>query len=264
MPNYQEIINSSGFPLQMRLEQLINDTKQDHGWSVLVSEHRWEDLSSKDEGFIDLILRHKSLGYHLVIECKRFIGSWFFLVPNLDPQKKDRLKVLSSANLTGSLLWEDVPLNPTSFETKYCIMESQEKRDKRTLEKMAGDLLLSMEQVANDEWELIKSMSYRNQQDIRSIPTITYIPILITSASLFTYKFDPSQIDLDKGELNFLEDNLSPCKFIRFRKNLATKMAYNDTRVDTLFDLNRESDRSVIVINSEFILDFLQMLSQCN
>ena len=52
MKTTQDIINNSGYPLQIRLEKWINETKEHHEWCVLVTEHRWINGETKDYGFI--------------------------------------------------------------------------------------------------------------------------------------------------------------------------------------------------------------------
>jgi len=264
MPNYQEIINSSGYPMQIQLARLIENTKSEHGWSVFVSEHRWEDPISKEEGFIDLILKHRNLNIRLVTECKRFTSSWIFLVPDLHPKETDRLKILSNNNLTGSLLWEEADLLPNSIESEFCIMETQNKKDSRTLEKIAGDLLVSMEHVAAKEWSLIESLILRDKVNNYSFPLLRYIPIIITSASLKIIKFDSFPNKSKVSEIQFKEENLASIDLIRFHKNFATKLDYDDSKVDTLRDLHHEYDRTVLVVQSENILEFLQKVSQGN
>jgi hypothetical protein len=69
MKSPEEIVNESGYPLQIRLEKWIEDTWREHKWKVLVSEHRWVNSETKDEGFIDLVLE-KGENQKLVIECK--------------------------------------------------------------------------------------------------------------------------------------------------------------------------------------------------
>ena len=55
MKSIEEIVNNSDYPLQIRLEEWIKDTWQEHRWKVLVSEHRWVNIETKEEGFIDLL-----------------------------------------------------------------------------------------------------------------------------------------------------------------------------------------------------------------
>lgn len=76
----QEIVNHSGYPLQMCLHEKILETQRQHSWQVLVPEHRWLNADNHKDGFIDLVLGHSRFPIRLVIECKRVSGSWNFLV----------------------------------------------------------------------------------------------------------------------------------------------------------------------------------------
>jgi hypothetical protein len=56
MATAKEIIDESGYPLQIFLENEVERTKQESTWRVLVSEHRWVNPFSDEEGYIDFIL----------------------------------------------------------------------------------------------------------------------------------------------------------------------------------------------------------------
>jgi hypothetical protein len=261
MQTIQEIINSSGYPLQIRLEKLIEETKDDHGWRVLVDEHRWCNPSTKDEGYIDLILHHTGINLRLVIECKRFKGSWLFLLPGSLPQKTENIRLLSNNNLNDSLLWEDCSLGPESFESKYCIMETQGKKDDRTLEKIAGGLLISMEQLADEDVKLINLRYARESEKSFSPPPMFYIPLIVTTANLIPVIFDPSDIDMENGEIILNEGSTNSVDYIRFRKNLATNMSYYDPYVNNLHDLNHEYDRTLFIVHADKFLGLLKLLT---
>ena len=68
MKSIEEIVNDSGYPLQIRLEEWIKDTWRDHRWKVLVSEHRWVNNETKEEGFIDLVLHNEAEDKKIIIE----------------------------------------------------------------------------------------------------------------------------------------------------------------------------------------------------
>ena len=50
MKTAQDVVNNSGYPLQLRLEEWIEETRQNHKWQVLVREHRWVNTETKDRG----------------------------------------------------------------------------------------------------------------------------------------------------------------------------------------------------------------------
>ena len=75
----RSIVNSSGFPLQFKVESLVNE-HSDLGWKVLTKEHSWLDEKSGEEGFLDLVLEKSKSSTLLTVECKRVKESaWIFL-----------------------------------------------------------------------------------------------------------------------------------------------------------------------------------------
>ena len=86
-------LNRSGYPFQLRVEQEVVATFQEHGWLVASREQPWstEDGGS---GFIDIVLSHNHFTTcRLVLECKRIKAddqrqlSWIFLIPGASSQK---------------------------------------------------------------------------------------------------------------------------------------------------------------------------------
>ena len=79
------VVNASGFPFQIRVEQEIIDKSSKSGWRIAAREHRWLDAHDGSERFVDLILR-KNI-HRTVVECKRVIDAkWVFLIPDGTPE----------------------------------------------------------------------------------------------------------------------------------------------------------------------------------
>src|ERR1035438_4861357 len=70
-----ELVNQSGFALQIALADAIQKSTKTHGWHVTYAEHAWKDIDQGESGFTDLVVRHSNTGATLVIECKRVLGS---------------------------------------------------------------------------------------------------------------------------------------------------------------------------------------------
>jgi hypothetical protein len=248
----QETVNGSDYPLQIHLEHLIRAGSSNHKWRVVTKEHRWLNPTTKEEGYIDLILTHRHLFLTLIVECKRINGNWTFLLPEEKAQQTDRTKVLNADLETQSLLWADGFLEPASYISSYCVLNIQGKKDSRTLEKMSGESLLSLEQLAMEETNFYKNnkvnLTPRNNKNV-------YLPVIVTTASLNAIIFDPKDVDIKSGGIN--TSKVEPIKFVRFQKNLATDIKYIKPDITTLDKANRENDRTVIVVNSEHFIDFL-------
>ncbi len=89
------IVNSSGFLFQMRIEHEISSQASTIGdWKVIAHEHRWDDIKEDTEKFIDIIL--ESGNVRLVMECKRVIdANWIFPILQ-DRRNINRAKLLWS------------------------------------------------------------------------------------------------------------------------------------------------------------------------
>ncbi len=255
MKTAHEIVNNSGYPLQIRLEEWIKETYQQHNWKTLAREHRWVNQETKDDGYIDLILEKNGINIRLVIECKRIDGSWTFLTPGQKSETGKKMMALKANYVPTSYIWKELPFLPNSFESSFCVMEIEGKKDNRTLEKLTGELLLSLEHLAIEETELFISVS---SSDIYQ--NMFYYPVIVTTATLQTMNFSPSAVDVKTGKIIINESSLSPVEYIRFRKNLPTTIKNGGKHIYSLTDINLNNDRTVLVVQAESFIDFLQRI----
>src|SRR6266508_6029631 len=156
MKTTEDIVNDSGYPLQIRIEKWIEETSGQNRWQVAAKEHRWINSETGDEGYIDLVLEREGRNLRLVVECKRIIGSWTFLVPMIQPVHDEEFKSLLVDYQNFSFAWKKFPLAPASPEASFCVMETGGKKDSRIIESLAGELLLSLEQLAIQETNLVR------------------------------------------------------------------------------------------------------------
>ena len=255
MKTSEDIVNESGYPLQLRIERWIEETGQQHRWWVAAREHRWVNSETGDEGYIDLILEREGGNLRLVVECKRIMGSWTFLVPTTQSVHDEFFKSLLVNYQNFDFSWRNFSLEPASPEASFCVMETSGKRDSRILESLAGELLLSMEQLAIQETDLVRT---HIQKLGGSSQNMLYLPVIVTTATLQTMNFNPSDIEITDGKIT--ESAVAEVDFIRFRKNLASNVEYEKPQVYTLKDLNRENDRSVLVVQAASFIKFLNTL----
>ncbi len=251
----QEAVNNSGYPLQMHLKELINRSNARHRWRVLAEEHRWTNTTTNEEGFIDLILTRDGSDLKLIVECKRIIGNWTFLLSTEKVGKQGTVKTLMSNIDTENLLWKKLNIDPYSYQSSYCVLDIAGKKDSRTLEKLSGELLLSLEELAKEEFEIRKGQT-NNASLYPYNNTIFYLPVIVTTANLSTITFDPiNDVDIKNGKIKSSE--ISPVSFIRFHKNLATDLDYSKPKMADIRKSNQENDRTVLVVHSENFVDFL-------
>jgi hypothetical protein len=250
----QDFINETGYPLQLRLEKWINETSNEHHWEILTKERRWTNNQTGEDGYIDMVLRSGNGILFLVIECKRIIGSWNFIVTKQKSSKQSNISHLYHDYREKAKYWRYTPLCPESYEVPYCVMETDGKRDGRTLEKWAGELLMSLESFSQRYYSLIP------EQTLGQYPPFAayYLPVIVTTADLNVVIVDPTDkgIDITKGVV--LDSEIESVDYLRFCKNLATGFKDNPER--TIIDFNkldRENDRTILIVKAEHFIDFL-------
>jgi hypothetical protein len=247
----KEIINKSGYPLQLALEYQINSTEREHNFRVLSSEHRWVDKDSSSDGYIDLMAYHRNYNIRIVIECKRIIGNWNFLISEMNPSPTGKIKVLSISDEVSDnikkIKWVQLSMYPESFVSSFCVFESNNQKDERTLEKFAGDLLLSIESLAKEE------ILYKNKFNSKS--DLFYIPMIVTTAKIQLSNFNPGNINLDDGKI--ATSNIKEQDNIRFTKSLASNLNYTNEIMD-IKEADKSNARTVIVVQAIKLIEFLK------
>ena len=235
MAKHEEILkqlNKSGYPFQLRVEQEVVATYQDHGWLLAGREQPWSTPDG-GSGFIDIVLAHNHFTtYRLVLECKRIKGddqrqlNWIFLLPGGTSRTTSSscLEVEGNGDRTSSppawndmRIWEDVRVSPESYQAEFCVLPSDEQRKSPILESLAVECLRSVSGLANEE---VNVMSKGYAQYLRLFIT----PVIVTNADLAVCRFDPNSIKIEDGTLDASNTEIEIVPFIRFRKSLATAM----------------------------------------
>lgn len=241
------IINKSGFPLQIALENLIGADRKHNGWSVIYTEHAWKNTD--DSGFIDLILELDGGRLVLVVECKRVIdSSWFFLNSKGKLNNRRQTKAWVSrwvGERFNFFNWLDLAIDPISSECEYSIVLGQDAKSKPMLERTAAKLVASTEAFAKEEARLFDSV-----HDAR-----IYFNVIVTTAKLNVCEFEPSDISLKNGTIK--DPVFTEVPFLRFRKQLQQDI---DFPIPTNFkysSMARAKENSVFIVNVSHIKDFL-------
>ncbi|MHB8793183.1 MAG: hypothetical protein ACYC6O_07575 [Thermoleophilia bacterium] len=256
MANHQEdeqqrllrLVNKSGFPLQLALEHLLDSGIQGHRgpWHLLSGEHPWANEEANNSGFIDLIIEDRHQVVTMIIECKRVRDcNWIFLV---DPDSQDTTEAivwLTRNDLEPRTFdWRRGHFNPRSPQAAFCIVQGQDEQ-RPLLERIAGELADATEAVAIEEQNLAQP----------PFGMRVYIPVIVTTACLQVFKYDPAEIQIATGEFNDADFETVP--FVRFRKSLSLR----SSRVQTARDIPQSSlfsERTIYVVNSSHITEFLR------
>jgi hypothetical protein len=143
------LLNSSGFPLQLAVEQTIHSIKPD--WE-LIRETPWHDSATGQSGFIDLVAQ---VGMEkIVVECKRPRGGrWLFVTAKDSQPQEGRVRLCWTYYGDQSkkpLAFEDMRLRPTSYESDICIVGGQAEDQRPMLERLCHSLLTSQLSLARE------------------------------------------------------------------------------------------------------------------
>lgn len=241
-------LNSSGFPLQIAIRNLVDSTTTQHNWKTKFTEHSWSNDDSS--GFIDLVLETNAGVETLIVECKRVQDtSWIFLVENLSSNKTSQVKsfVLRKKIEIDKFQWSDVYVNPTSFESGFCIIPGNSGTSNSLLERVAAEIALSTEALADEAIQL--------SPDGKNIDKI-YYNVLVTTAKIQVCIVNPNEISISDGTIENPVFNEVP--YIRFRKQLlSTVKITNKYENYQNEEIARAKESTLIVINSEHFLEFL-------
>jgi hypothetical protein len=246
-----DMLNSSGFLFQLRLEEEIKKSRPISPmgeWQQIAREHKWTDPLDGKEGFIDIVLESGDTT-RLIIECKRVTdASWLFLVPS-DESETRRGQFLWTESNSGMSDWHNFKFDPPSLEATFCVVRGQGEKDAPLLERISSSLIRSTESLANEELKLTKQ-----ERRIR-----LYLPVIVTNAMLFACRFNRSNINLDTGKLSESDFNETP--FIRFRKNLSSTLKSESPFTKSLSEINQQNERTVLIINANELTKTLRTLN---
>lgn len=246
-----KMVESSGFPFQLRVVEEIRGNPGPFGWEVLAYEHFWKDEDSGRSGFADIIAGYGMV--RLVIECKRGTdATWLFLVPRRAPMEVLRAKCLCPLWLKDHGYhseWADLTVVPTSPEPEFCIVKGQADKEPM-LERTASQLVEATQAIAKEEAELQKASSGDSW---------IYIPMIVTTASLQVGRFDPMAVDLDRGILSAAATDCQPVPFLRFRKAFSGPHGF--TQATRLSEAQKENERTVFVVQANALGGLLERWS---
>jgi hypothetical protein len=250
--DYLNVVNKSGFLFQNRIEKDI-ETMKPGDWYPITYEHRWVDPFDGKEGYIDLIL-----GYgieRMVVECKKVTDAkWIFLVPDNHAETNQARLLWTHEGLIPNESfrkkiseWHNFRTKSTSLESLFCIVRGQGENDTPMLERLSSSVLRSVESLAKEELDY-----QRNPDGEFNI----YFPAIVTNATLLVCRYKPDDIDISSGRLDKV--NFDEVPLVRFRKNLSSSV--QPKKHQNIKQANLDNERTVFVINSNYIIDVLKEL----
>lgn len=243
-------VNNSGFPLQLAVADYVKHSSG--GWNVLYEEHAWR--TNTNSGFIDLVLEDQYKTWLMNIECKRVRDAdWVFLKANGSASERRHAKLWVTRIASDESLdwfdWVDVPMDPSSVESAYCVVPGQDPKSRPMLERTAATGVESTEALARQEADGLS----KHYSELR-----IYQNVIVTTAALHVCEFDISEIDIGTGELGN-NSKFRQVPYVRFRKQLGAKALGEQRASDStmLRKIEKNKESTVFIVNSSHFGDFL-------
>jgi hypothetical protein len=255
-------VNDSGFPLQLAIEELVNSSQGEHGWSETSHEHPWKD--EETPRFADLILSKPLFHVHLVVECKRARGDWVFLVrdPKADraePRTWFRAQYMRNyssgdgpravSTLDNFHVW------PASWESMFCAIHGSSDHDRPMLDRVCGELTRCTDALSTQAFELDAEPA-GDDWFVRKPSTL--IPLVVTNVPLHVCFVDPGKIQLDGGRLQPSDARFETVTHIRYRKSFAAPTSDDQAHAETLGDFQKLSERTVSIVTAAHLTTWLR------
>ena len=201
-------------------------------------------------GFIDVVAGFGAV--YIVVECKRGAGAtWLFLAGKSDPKETEIAHILcTDAGVDGPDIseWWRMRLQPRSPIAHYCIVRGQGEKEPM-LERLGAGHLFATESLAAKELKLAHLRRYNSYRFL--------VPIIVTSAQLTMCRINPMNVDYKNGRIDESLAEYETVGIVRFSKALGTG---EGSAGESLEEVHRESQRTVLVINAERLLTFLDQM----
>ena len=209
-------VQRSGFPLQARIQHEI---QRRPAWSVLASEHPWIDPDGREQ-FVDLIACCSGRrAVALVIECKKMQQRSLLFLRRIGQDNTEEVATISvwrrkdkDEPWSPELLVGDY-LEPRSYVSQFCVPTDKDRAGQRLLEPDARVVALAAETLARQDW------------DRRFPKGCLLVPVIATTARLYTLSFRPDEVSLDTGEFSdpLHHERIMPIPWVRFEKTLTAR-----------------------------------------
>jgi hypothetical protein len=247
-------INSTGFPLQIGLQNEIDESTSVTGWKTIYSEHSWKNPDTNESGFIDLVIANKLGNCILNVECKRVRDtSWIFLkdknAPSLTRRHAKAFVVRKENHQFTNCNWEDVTMEPSTPQSSFCVIPGTDNRSKSLIERSASELVVSTEGLADEQNRIYSNTKNQNQ---------LYFNVIVTTATLQLSEYDIADFSLKSGTFDKIESKEVP--YIRYRKQLKHVSEPPAVSGQNYKDIASYKESTIFIVNSMHFIDFLSKL----
>jgi len=234
-------LKKSGFPLQTRVEHEIH-ARSGRGWRMLASEHPWR--GEDGDQFIDLIANCGTVV--LVVECKKAQDRSLLFLRPVGPVNTGKVRTCTVWRYepnrgAGSSFGTDLrglELEPESYQAEFCVVT--DGSGQRLLERDARPVVLATDDLATRQPLFA---------EIHQLGRSSFLPVIVTTASLYTLRYKPTEISLETGSFDDLDPKaIEQMTWVRFHKTLTAHAG--------------SVARTVFVVNSAALPAFLDVISR--
>jgi hypothetical protein len=270
-------LNSHGFAFQYAVLKHIEELFENG--SPWVFEAAEFPVSAQGKSIhADIILRNKYQHFYLVAECKRSnpaFANWCFTkTPYVGRNISSGRERIVREVIYGN------PLNPkgarvrldwidrTSDIYRLCFeLKTGEKGDanygKGAFQDALAQVLRGMNGLMNYAASAIKNENPKLFDKAGAgMLTASFLPVIFTTANLWTTDIDISRADLNNGEMRNIEPNLKERKWLFFHYGQSPDLKHDIGRYPTPLDISEslyfDYTRTVAVVNTSGIADFMK------
>ncbi len=262
---YQNALNRHGYGFQYSvLNNILNlFNKEEISWLFEASE-----FPVNVQGFdthIDFIIKHSKIPFYIISECKRAnpaLSDWCFSkAPYVHKKQFNTYKLFTDRVVQGwgTKLAVESYLLDRSIEVYQIPMEIKTNEKGDSDSKGRGSFNDAITQVIRGLNGLIECI--HSNKFLREKEWCDLLPVVFTSANLWTTNVDLSLSNLTDGKIDFSSANFVEKEWIWFQYNQSPKLKHNVLRSSSPkeFDsvLDSEYSRSIAIVNSRFINNFL-------
>lgn len=242
----RDLLSRSGFPFQLAVEYSIRTVSAKYRIEDVRREVPWAG------GFLDVVAQRNEILF--VFECKRVDDkSWVFLISDDGKERQNRCR-LEWFNGSAPMPNKRLPGHSRVFCCEYNAVEPSPESDfcvmpKRTpigsLESVCRDLLAGCHDLLANE-------------EITHGKYAVAVPVVITTANLYTCRLDPAVIPLNTGKLGVSDGQFTEVNWVRFRKSLVTTRSNSyDSSEMVLKNWAADRERTVFVLTPSALETFL-------
>ena len=238
----RELLNKSGVPFQLAVEDTIRALASKHG---IEECHR--EVPSAD-GFIDIVARKRNI--LVAFECKRVDDkrSWVFVAPDEGRTNVTRCRLMwfngrapepqLPVPAWSRVFCSEWNLVEPSPEADYCVVPKDTPI--RSLEAVCSELLKNCQDLLDDD------------SIARGAELVPIVPVIVTNALLRVCQVKGSMVPLDSGKIGSADGSFSDVDLVRFRKSLANQRSNSyDSDPLVLRDWVVDRERTVFVARPE-------------